>query len=524
MTLFIKGDAQHPAAVSAFAAAKMLLERIIVDLDQKARIAVHAAIVSWNPETGKLAHPAIELCGRLAHAAPVNGVAVIEDVYLELPEVKRRQLAALGLTAQDGVPAYVFPASLAARKDPRAFQPGDDLRLWETFRRYVNSPEIRRLRYVGFPLQKKQPPSLDIEEVFVPPEAEPWRWSLIAYLQRYDPEFLDVLVRNGQLELSTRPESIAETVKTRRSLVLLGDPGTGKTTVLRWLAVAAAGGPLAFERRVGSAERLLPLMVSVGRLSEIRTALKTGASVVDAIARYFHDRNVGDEDALRGFLQRRLDAGECLVLLDGLDEVRSDAREGIHRWLETFCAQYSRNRFVVSARQVGYAGFILPESHEVVLGPFNDEQVRRYTYAFERACRRWENNGIADDEAAKREADTLLAALFASPRLRDLARNPFLLSALVLIHRAEGALPRHRVQAYEVFSRTLCETWSSARRVVAGEERSRDIRYEEEAIPILGELALRMHEQWPSGVAPEEFVIETLSAAIRLREEGGAAE
>jgi HEAT repeat protein len=524
--LFFRGDELKSAVTRAFEAAEAIRERIIVDLSMQVRLAVHAAVVSWNPDTGKLAHPAIDLCGHLEHATPVNGIAVTEDVYLALAEAQKQRAAPLGVTTRDGVAAYVLPASLAARKDPQAFRPGEELRIRDNFRRYVGSPEIRRLRYVGFPLQKKQPPSLDLLEVFIAPEARVRAhqgpdWSQAARMLGagigLSGDLLETRAQLKQVEAHLPPEPISKLVARHRSLVVLGDPGSGKTTVLRWLAAVAVGGPLAWAEQFGVTERLLPLMVSVGRLAEIRSRLGSVCSVSDALAVYFHDRNVGGEVELKGFLERGLESGEFLVLLDGLDEVRSEARDGVLRWLETFCARFPRNRFVVSARLVGYSGCSLPEGVEVELGPFSDEQIRRYVLAFERACRRWENNGIADDVGANREAENLLEALFENPRLRDLARNPFLLSALALIHRAEGRLPRHRVQAYEIFARTLCETWSQARRIVAGEGATRDIRYEEEAIPILGELALRMHEEWPTGVAPEEFVVRTLAEAIQER-------
>ncbi|MFY0581211.1 NACHT domain-containing protein [Cystobacter fuscus] len=299
--------------------------------------------------------------------------------------------------------------------------------------------------------------------------------------------------------------------------MVLGDPGSGKTTVLRWLAVLAAGGPLSWAEQMGTAERLLPVLVSVGRLAQLRSRLGEDCSVLDALAVYLQDRGVGDEAELRLFLEGTLGAGECLLLLDGLDEVQSEERGGVLRWLESFCARYPSNRFVVSARRVGYSGLALPDGVEVELGGFQDEQIRRYVRAFTRACRRWENEGVPDEAGADQDADRLLDALFANSRLRELARNPFLLSALALIHRAEGRLPRHRVQAYEIFARTLCETWGQARRVVASGTSTRDIRYEEEAIPILGDLALRLHLDWPTGVAPEDFVIRVLSQSMQER-------
>lgn len=530
--LFFKGDERQSAVTRAVEAAEAIRERIIVDLALQVRIAVHAAVVAWDPETGKLAHPAIDLCGHLEHATPVNGISVTEDVYLALPEPEQQRFAPLGMTVRDGLAAYVFPAGLAARKDPESFKPSEDLRLRESFRRYVGSPEIRRLRYVGFPLQKKQPPSLDIREVFIAPEARVRARQGLGWAQTIRMLRAGIGLPGDALEESTQkqveaplpPEPISKLLGQHRAMVVLGDPGSGKTTVLRWLAVLAAGGPLAWAKQLGSTERLLPLMLSVGRLAEIRSRLGEVCSVTEALSVYFYDRNVGGTEELRSFLERQLEAGECLVLLDGLDEVRSESRSSILHWLETFCAQFPLNRFVISARRVGYTGFSLPEGAEVELGAFSDEQIRLYVQSFERACRRWENNGVPDDVGADHDSERLLKALFDNPRLRELARNPFLLSSLSLIHRAEGRLPRHRVQAYEIFARTLCETWGNARRVVAGETNTRDIRYEEEAIPILGELALRMHLEWPTGVAPENFVIQTLAEAIRARDEASPQE
>ena len=531
VTLVFKQEGQEAASLRALEAAELLRERIVLDLAMRARLAVHVARVPWGPEALEPGFPAAALCERLRSVAPTNGIAVTEDAYLALPEVGSPRLALLGRVTPDGVAAYVTPASLATQVEPGRFAPADDLKHWEAFRRYVNSPEIRRLRYVGFPLQKKQPPSLDLQEVFVAPEAhlhsrqdaftpEAGRWlGGRSARRRSESEEL-----GAPVEPAFPSEPLKSLVARHRAMVVLGDPGSGKTTVLRWMALLAAAGPLAWAEHLGPSERLLPLPVSVGRLAELRARQGGAVSVVEALALYFHDRNVGAVEALRGFLEQALEEGRCLVLLDGLDEVHTEARGSLLSWLETFCARFSRNRFVVSARQVGYSGFELPMGVEVVLGPFSDEQAHRYIRAFERACRRWENNGLPDELGAERESERLITALRSNPRLRELARNPFLLSALTLIHRAEGQLPRHRVQAYEVFARTLCETWSSARRVVASEGLGQDIRYEEEAIPILGELALRMHLEWPTGAAPEAFILENLAEILRGREGTAPAE
>lgn len=536
VTLFFKGDEQRPAVGHAFSVAQVLLERMLADLALPVRLAVHAAVVPWAPEGGTPVHPELEWHERLVEDAPPNVIVLSEDVYLALPRPERDKARLLGVGRhRPELPVYVFPAQASHVDETSPLV--REVALREALRRYANEKEIRRLRYVGFPLQKKQPPSLDVLDVFVAPDV---RLGTVGLLPGAAIEAVELLRRGEALEqglhglLAMAPfqgrrsveppaKSFGETFARHRALVVLGDPGSGKTTVLRWLAVVASGGPLWLAEKTGVAERLLPLMVSVGRLAEVRRALGGAPSVEEALARYFEDREVGRAVDLRELLERHLAEGSCLVLLDGLDEVDAQEREEVLRWLEGFVARYPANRYVVSSRQVGYPGFALQGRVEVVLGPFKEEQIRRYVTAFNRAYLCWES-GSPDDAGADRESKKLLDALLGNARLRGLASNPFLLSSLVLIHRAEGQLPRHRVQAYEVFARTLCETWGNARRLVAGTGARRDIRYEEEAIPVLGELALAMHRRWPAGVAPEEFLIDTLSRVIEERNGVGEEE
>ncbi|MBI5482825.1 MAG: HEAT repeat domain-containing protein, partial [Deltaproteobacteria bacterium] len=103
--------------------------------------------------------------------------------------------------------------------------------------------------------------------------------------------------------------------------------------------------------------------------------------------------------------------------------------------------------------------------------------------------------------------------LWSNPRLEALARNPFLLSALALVHRAEGRLPRHRVQVYDAVAGALCETWGSARRLAAGETHI-ELAYAVEALPIIGRLARRMQEEASSGTQTAEWVLDTLAATL----------
>lgn len=134
--LFITDGDGESAPVRGFRAAKLLWERVRVDLNMPARIAVHAAHVAWGDDTGKLRHPAVDHCGHLETVAPENAIVATEDVYLALPVGERRSFAALGVSARDRVPAYVTPASARERIPAGAFSDRGDLDLWAAFRRY----------------------------------------------------------------------------------------------------------------------------------------------------------------------------------------------------------------------------------------------------------------------------------------------------------------------------------------------------------------------------------------------------
>jgi HEAT repeat protein len=462
-----------------FRAAEEVWERLCVDLGLEARITAHVDVSGINPRVDEL------------HAmARPGGVTLSEDLALALPEGMQDSFEVTGTTLIDGTVVYSFPAG----EHPRAQEDP-----WTVLRRYAHGSEVRLLRYVGFRLHKRQPPRLDVRDVFVPSKVE------------------EVASRSEQ-GLPAAAVALTEAFRAHRSLVILGDPGAGKTTLLRWLAVEAAMGRFVLGANAGICERLLPVLVSIGRIAELRRGSGSESSAPALLSRYLEERGAGDAGALEETIVGALESGRCLLLLDGLDEVASGEREGIRRWLESFAAMYPSSRFVVTSRLVGYAGLTLPEGGEVTLRPFDKAQIEQYVRALARAWTRWETG---EDSEAEAEAQKLLDAIRANARLGALATNPFMLSALALVQRAEGKLPRHRVQAYQIFARALCETWGEARRIVAGAGQDPTIPYEEEALPLLGELALAMHERYPSGVAPEDFVLETLTRA--LSEQRGVA-
>lgn len=506
VTLVIPGDDADVLPLTAFRAAELIWQRARIDLNWPVRVAAHVARVRSLDDSDPDFMAEVARCCQAAAGPPGAVLAATEDLALALPDAQREGLVRLRGAA--GEPVYMLGGvAPKGAEDPVGV-------LCDSLRKYVRGSDFARLRYVGFRLQRKEPPTLDVREVFIPQHV---RLRRQPREERRGLEEMDVPGDPGLSagDAAAQPLPLDAVIAWHESLVFLGDPGSGKTTLLRWLAVIAAGGRFSWAACFDRAERWIPVPLSVGRITELRRSFAPPhPSVVDVAARYFRERNIClDEPALRAALHEVLSGGQALVLFDGLDEVRSDERAAIRGWLESFAAQYPRCRFLATSREVGFSGFSVACSEEVRVEPFDAPQVESFVRAFVRGYRRMET-GEDNVEASRKAAEDFLAALKRDPRLGALAKNPFLLSALALMHRSETRLPRHRVQAYELFARALCETWADARRLVVGEAGPPLISYEDEALPVLGHLALAMHEEHPDGAAPEEFVLDKLAEAL----------
>ena len=299
--------------------------------------------------------------------------------------------------------------------------------------------------------------------------------------------------------------SIDELLSANRSIVLLGDPGSGKSTVLKYLALTAAR-----HRPIGTLldERFVPILVPVAAYA---AAIRDGRPVPfdQYCSDYYRDVRGLPYD-LAPLFKTALDDGRALVLIDGLDEVTDpDQRLFVVSRIEDFYNLHRNrgNRFVVTSRILGYRDAPLSAAGvaHFALGDFSRQDIeqfaRNWCTAFETAIR---GDTAAVKEAAGDEAAALLRAVVANPNVERLAANPLLLTILALIHRQGMELPRRRVELYELYLKTLINSWARARNLDGRPIGPMD---EVEAVKLLAPVAYWMHETKPSGTARSDELI-----------------
>jgi len=269
-------------------------------------------------------------------------------------------------------------------------------------------------------------------------------------------------------DLEVRPVAALESVVQKRRMVLLGSPGSGKSTFVNHLALCMAGESLYGDGKwLARLEPawphgpLLPMRVTLREFGASEHCDGTGGGLWGFIADTLASKN------LAGFaphLRKRLLEGRVMVILDGLDEVSGTAeRKAIRDAVADFAATYNdpTNRYLVTCRGYAYQdpALQLGGFTEYTLAPFKEKQIDAFIKCwYEEVCRLgWKNRAEAQDLTRRLQVAARL------PDLIPLARNPLQLTMMASLHFSWGRLPEDRAELYQEMVRLLLVRWQEAR-------------------------------------------------------------
>jgi HEAT repeat protein len=297
-----------------------------------------------------------------------------------------------------------------------------------------------------------------------------------------------------------------ETLKEHPRLVILGDPGTGKTTFLRYLALTFAEGREAVQERLGLEAEWLPILIPIDAYAAA-LRIEPDLALTDYLPRYFAGREL-DLPELSAHFRQELAADCCLVLLDGLDTVIDSAeRLRVARRVEEFINRHAGNRFVVTSRIEGYREApLLGDYLYCTASDLEMSEVEEFAHRWSLAC----EIQVADTPERRAwaavQASRLIEAIKVAPGVRRLTSNSLLLTMVALVHR-QGRLPRHRIALYSECARTLIERWNQVRAIsLQPVGLPMDAT---EAFRNFGPLALWMHEEKRRGtVSGDELEVK----------------
>lgn len=328
-----------------------------------------------------------------------------------------------------------------------------------------------------------------------------------------------------QLELASAGEtqgeaqSFGRVLENSRQLVLLGDPGSGKSTLVKWLARSYALGRKAVIDRLGLDEHLVPIVFSATGFAE-----ETGGKNVEdcAVCAYIENHFEVLKPGLGKVLRSVIESGQAFLLIDGLDEIpdmqrRWDISRTIGASVAACAERAEGTRCLITSRKFGYDLCRIQGMPHWELAPFGPAQIERYVQGWTRALERTLHPEAPRLGAADHEARQLVATINEPysdhhETLQGFARNPLLLAIIALVRWQHGNLPERRARLYDYALTTLVVSWNRMR-TIDGSCKGVELDVAG-TLELLEAVALWMHAECPSGTASRREIIGRMAAVI----------
>jgi formylglycine-generating enzyme required for sulfatase activity len=298
-------------------------------------------------------------------------------------------------------------------------------------------------------------------------------------------------------------DSLREAVEKYPCIILLGDPGCGKTTTLETLAYGYSDQP----------DRL-PVLLHLSEFS-------AGMSLEDFIVQGWG----GSEEAghwgapeLAANLKTYLEAGRLFFLFDALNEMPVEGYRERSAALRNFIDQKSAqgNRFLVTCRILDY-GEELSGLQRVEVQPLGDDQIQQFL-----------QNELPENWRALWQT---LRSDDSQHRLLEMARNPYLLTVMVDVFEEDGELSQNRADLMRRFTHIMLE-WARAKcppdqwldadlqfealSVMAYEMQARSgfgTKVKTEQVKAVMPHHLQLDPNWPPQSAPSEQILNLAANA-----------
>ncbi|MFJ1966264.1 NACHT domain-containing protein [Streptomyces massasporeus] len=280
-------------------------------------------------------------------------------------------------------------------------------------------------------------------------------------------------------------------------VLLRGEAGSGKTTLLRWLAVTAARG--AFSGELADWNGLTPVLVKLREYSG-RTPPAPDA-MLDGVA--------GPLTGImpKGWVERQLDSGRALLLIDGVDELLDRERRAVRDWLRKLLVAYEGVRVVVTSRPAAAgADWLRGEDFTAMhLDRMSPPDLAAFVRQWHQAVRELGEDLPCPVDDLPLYEQSLLTSLKDRPHLQSLAGTPLLAAMLCAMHLNRGRqLPRDRMELYRNALHTLVHDRDADRNVPSAVDSKLSLS---DKLVILRDLAWRLSDNNRSEISVEQAAV-----------------
>lgn len=352
-----------------------------------------------------------------------------------------------------------------------------------------------RIEFVGMSVYKEEASRrIPLEEIYIPLSVVPER-----------------SIEEGEDTARINPYVF---LKPGSKNIILGDPGSGKSTLMCFLALAGINKALQVRCETIEDNRLTVVVTLRRYADELkrRRNLPMLDYMLEVAQADFNMCGLQND-----FFSYYIESGQAILLFDGLDELPSkEFKSLIRQRIDSFAESFPSNTIIVTSRLVGY------EAESRFDDSYGHHRLAKLKVSeIERFIDDWYAARIDDAVEKNRNAADLVKIIKHpdSDSIRELARNPLLLTIVALVHRIDAVLPDQRVVLYQKCTETLLNTWYKAKRQ---DEEAAKGRIERRNRIRVEAIAYWMHRRSLKGkgrsVAPREELIEFLAKHISEHE------
>jgi len=243
--------------------------------------------------------------------------------------------------------------------------------------------------------------------------------------------------KHGEMRAASIP--LQEALLAHRNLLVVGDPGSGKSTFLKRVAFELC--------RDWTENAPLPVRIEAAVFSTYIVQQHTRTGPADASSPDWIPVFLGaqceekNRDLGVDYFRAKLKAGGCHVLIDGLDETPDEpSRERLAKLIREASAAFDGCQFLVTSRPEGKVpiqGF-----EEALIGDLEPEAILAFLAKLAKQL-------YPDDDTRERTfREDLEAAVNGRREIRKMTRNPVMLTALAVLQHNNVKLPEKRVDLY----------------------------------------------------------------------------
>jgi formylglycine-generating enzyme required for sulfatase activity/predicted phosphodiesterase len=373
-------------------------------------------------------------------------------------EVEKRWVAQTGARHERGVFSFDLPKELTANSKGKRSALSDPQKYLADLLEECQFIEIRGINVSGIAAHR-----LDIEKIYAP-------LYVAGGVEEMQAAFVS---KEAMIRHALKKTSLDEVLK-HPAVLILGDPGSGKSTYLKRIATILCRSHLAQDpayarTKLGFDSAPFPILVNLNKLAthimKYHKSDNPGFPAVDDDSEWlFH--YLGRENPKCGlskeWFEQQCENRGGIFLLDGLDETPDvESRRVMIRLLNRLRRDYSKCRIVVTSRSMAYKdenlNACLKDFSSCDIAPFDDEGINAF-------LKQWCDELYSGAPAsAAAHLKNLQHDVFARPAIRRMAANPVMITGLAIVHWNNKRLPEQRAELYEFIISWLLD--------------SRDMRY-----------------------------------------------